>query len=321
MRCPNGLLNGLSSGERRVSARDAHRPPAASNTVTLGHQGCSTDEVLAGLWPDLDRPNVARMHDRLLGGCHNFLADRLAVDRLLDEVPQAAAAVGAARGFHAAAVRFLLRAGVRQFLDLGAGLPTQGSVGGIARAAGVPARVVYVDVDPVVVMHTRAVIAGDAHAAAVLGDVRDPARIFEDPGVTALLEPSRPVGALLGGVLHFVADADDPAGVVAAVRDRLAPGGYVAISHVTGEGCRTRHGAREVVEATGMPLVARGYDQVRRLFAGMDLVEPGVVRAGRWRAEEDSDPLHSLRLPVLVGVARVPDGHRRPAQRIRPAGS
>jgi hypothetical protein len=291
--------------ERPGSASDVDRMTNTSPSVTSSGVAPVLRPTSTAPWPDLDAPNVARMYDCLLGGCLNFHSDRTAVRRLLDDVPQAATAARATRGFLAAAVRHLAATGIRQFIDVGTGLPMTPTVGEIAAAAGRPARVVYVDIDPVVVMHHRARMAARGDSIAVLADVREPDQILGDPRVRSLLDLTAPTAVLLGGVLQFLADADDPAGVVGRIRSHLAPGSHLVISHVFDDGCGLAPAATAAFAATGMPLTVRGRSRVRSLFDGLDLLAPGIVPAGRWRAEEDSDPLHALRLPVLVGVARV----------------
>ncbi len=257
--------------------------------------------------PDLGRPNAARMYDYMLGGSHNFGTDRRAVDRLLQAVPDAADVARANRAFLARAVRFLVAAGIRQFIDVGSGIPTRGNVHEIAQRAAPDARVLSVDVDPVAVAHSRAVLAGNERARAIRADVRHPEQILSHPELRSLLDLSQPFAVLLVAVLHFVADADEPAQVVAQFRDALPPGGYVVISHGTADS-RPDDGAlvADAYRATSTPLVLRSREQIVDLFTGLDLVPPGVVWATEWHPDHPNDVGSPQRHPVLVGLGHKP---------------
>ena len=172
---------------------------------------------------DLDRPNAARMYDYYLGGSHNFAVDRELAGKVLEAWPDMPRAAQANRAFLRRAVRFLLDQGVRQFLDIGSGIPTVGNVHEVAQAAAPDARVVYVDTDPVAVAHSRAILAGDAQTAVVQADGRDPAGLLAHPGVTGLLDLRRPVGLLMVALLHFVLRRGRPARHPGRVRRRASP--------------------------------------------------------------------------------------------------
>jgi hypothetical protein len=172
---------------------------------------------------DPNVPNVARMYDYMLGGKENYASDRAAVAKLIEMAPGVPEAARLNREFLGRAVRFVASAGVTQFLDVGAGLPTQHSVHQVAQEAAPDATVVYVDNDPVVLTHSRALLDGQAQVAVAAGDVRDPAGIIGDPEVRALIDFGRPVCVLLVALMHFVPDAEDPARLVAGFAEAIAP--------------------------------------------------------------------------------------------------
>ena len=251
-------------------------------------------------------PNVARMYDFMLGGKDNYASDREAVARLIEISPGVQLAARWNRQFLGRAVRFVASQGVTQFLDVGAGLPTQENVHEVAQAFTPQALTVYVDNDPVVLAHGNALLTGTERTAVVAGDVRDPAGIVADPQTTARLDFSRPVCLLLVAILHFVPDADDPAGLVAAFRDALAPGSYLIFSHATMDGYPAPASGDEkragrVYDRASAPLTMRGRADIERLLAGFDLVEPGLVHVTQWRPDE---PPRQVFDPFLAAVGR-----------------
>jgi SAM-dependent methyltransferase len=251
---------------------------------------------------DLDRPNAARMYDYALGGSHNFGVDREMVERVEAMMPGSSLVAHANRGFLRRAVGYCLDAGVRQFLDLGAGIPTVGSAHEVAQARVPDARVVYVDMDPIAVAHGRAILGENPYTTALAGDVRDAAWLLGQPEVVKVLDLDRPVAVLLIAVLHFIPDEDDPAGILAGLRDRLAPGSHLVISH----GCpdeRPEEAARirQLYRNTPTPLYLRDRDQVTRFFDGFELVEPGLTWTTAWRPDDDTEP---QRREMLAGVGR-----------------
>jgi SAM-dependent methyltransferase len=204
-------------------------------------------------------------------------------------------------------VRHLAGAGIRQFLDIGSGIPTVGNVHEVAQAVAPQTRVVYVDIDPVTVAHSERMLARDPLTTVIEGDLRQPDGILDHPGVRGFLDLGQPVAVLLVAVLHFIDDADDPAGIVARLRRRLAPGSYVALSHGTQVPAgqeRSQQDVRELYRRTPTPFVLRTPDQVAGLLAGMDLVEPGVVPATDWRPDPDDDAELPPQ-PLLAGLGRV----------------
>ena len=251
---------------------------------------------------DTSVPNPARIYDYLLGGKDNYPADREVAEQLIAVAPVALEVVRDNRAFLRRAVSFLTgEAGIRQFIDLGSGLPTHGNVHEIARSIAPDARVVYVDNDAMVVTHSRALLAGE-HTIAVQADLREPEAIVGHPEVRKLIDFDRPVALLLLAILHFVPDDQDPHGIVARFRDALPPGSYLAISHGTTD-IPERHdmspaqmaemGARveRLYQLPNASIVSRTRAQVERFFDGFDLVEPGLVEIQRWRPDSQSSLL------------------------------
>jgi O-methyltransferase involved in polyketide biosynthesis len=254
---------------------------------------------------DANTPNVARIYDYWLGGKDNFAADRLTAEKLSEIVPEARAAARANREFLRRAVRFLAKAGIRQFIDLGAGLPTQANVHEVAHQIVPGARVVYVDYDQVVVVHGQALLQSDEATAIVEADVREPEKILEHHELRAVIDLDEPVAVLMVGILHFITEDEDPYGIVARFREAMASGSYLAICHVTADPRpQAEAPVTEIYRQTSAPMVPRSHDQVLRLFDGFDLVEPGVVYAPEWRPDYTGDPADPVTSFVFGGVGR-----------------
>jgi hypothetical protein len=257
---------------------------------------------------DTGTPNVARIYDYLLGGKDNFAADREAAGQLIDAIPDAARIARDNRSFLGRVVRYLaIEGGVRQFLDLGGGLPTQANVHELAQGVAPDARVVYVDNDPMVVSHGQALLAGGDQVGMAFGDLREPASIVRHPEVLRLLDLTRPVALLCTSTLHFVPDEAEPHRIIAAYRDAVASGSYLAISHGTlEEDPRGEIGkAAGIYRQASAQLHVRPLPEVLRFFGGFDLAEPGLTWITRWRPEPGTAPVgraHSLR----GGVGRKP---------------
>ena len=247
---------------------------------------------------DTKRANVARVYDYMLGGTHNFPADQ-AVGRMITAVePNARGIARANRAFLGRAVRFLADSGIRQFLDIGSGIPTEGNVHEVAEKAAPGSRVVYADIDPVAIAHSTALLAGKSNAVIVEGDVREPEKILADDRVNGLIDFSQPAGLLLVAVLHFITDAENPARIVATLRDALAPGSYLVLSHGTTEDRPTVARAAEKVydQAVAAPLRMRSRAELLPLFEGFELLEPGLVPMPYWRPDPgDTDAADTSR--------------------------
>ncbi|HEX6676282.1 MAG TPA: SAM-dependent methyltransferase [Actinomycetes bacterium] len=234
---------------------------------------------------DAGRPNPARVYDFLLGGKDSLPADRAAAEQLLALVPEARTGARENRAFLGRAVRHLAAEGARQFLDIGTGLPTQGNVHEVAHTVAADARVVYVDNDPVVHAHANALLA-EPTTATVLADLREPERIVRHPRTRELLDFTKPVAVLLVAVLHFITDDEDPAAIVGCLRDVLAPGSFLVVSHATGDFRPEVAGkVTKVYERASAPLVLRSRPEVARLFHGFELVPPGLVQPAAWRPD------------------------------------
>jgi SAM-dependent methyltransferase len=246
---------------------------------------------------DISVPSVSRIYDFYLGGSHNFEVDREAARKAMEFMPGLPKIMQANRAFMRRAVRFAVDEGVTQFLDIGSGIPTFGSVHEVAQSASPGARVVYVDHDPVAVAHSEAVLAGNPDAGVVAADLRKPQEILSSPEVQNLIDLNRPVALLLVAILHFVEDADDPYSAVTELRDALAPGSLLLLTHASYEGiplpAERAEGAVNVYKDIRSPLIMRSREEIARFFEGYDMVEPGLVPMPRWRpdtAPEDEDP-------------------------------
>ena len=258
---------------------------------------------------DTSVPNVARIYDYILGGKDNFVADRQAARQLLAALPDIAGVVRDNRSFIGRVVRFLAgEAGIRQFLDLGAGLPTQSCVHEMTQAIAPDARVVYIDNDPVVCSHGQALLGPPGRVGFALGDLRRPAEILQHPEVLARLDFSQPVGVLCVCALHFVPEEEKPHQIIAEYRDRLAPGSYLAITHgITAEIPEDDpdgvvESVTSVYQNASAQIHVRSRKEIERFFDGFEILEPGVVWIADWRPDPGTRP----------AVAEFPVRRRRP---------
>jgi SAM-dependent methyltransferase len=265
-----------------------------------------------GLMPfDTSVPNVARIYDYWLGGKDNFAADREAAERSAKAVPQLPWLSRENRKFLGRAVRLCGGEGITQFLDIGSGLPTMENVHEVAGRVTTNPRVVYADNDPVVVSHAQALLAGP-RVAAIRADLTRPEEILRAAEVSRLIDFGQPAALLIVATLHFVPDEADPAGAVARLRDALAPGSYLVISHIEvsaahGAGNEPRsQTAAELGEAQkGTPMApVRSREQIAAFFGDLTLLEPGLVDVWDWRPDSDVVATTSDVLTLLGGVAR-----------------
>jgi len=265
---------------------------------------------------DTSRPHSARMYDYFIGGKNHFAADRKTAAEVLRKSPSVRIAARENRAFLGRAIRYLTaEAGIRQFLDIGTGLPTTNNVHEVAQAVAPASRVVYVDNDPLVRAQSERLLAGTSGIRVILGDLRDPDRLLADPELRELIDFTRPAGLLMTAVVHFVADESDPWGLVRRYLAALAPGSYLALSHLTSDHKPPRavREFRQVFDRATEQMHFRSRPEVQRLFDGLDMISahdpqaPGrLCYVGDWEAEDpamaDSDGSRWL----YCGVARRP---------------
>ena len=256
---------------------------------------------------DTGTANVARMYDYYLGGKDNFEADRIAAEQVLAQLPGQRRSALENRRFLCRAVGFLAgQAGIDQFLDIGVGLPTQGAVHEVAHEINPRSRVAYVDYDPVVVAHANALLATPDQSVVVAEDIRRPRELLANPVIRGHLDFDRPIAVLVLAIFHFVRDEDDPAAITACLREALAPGSYLMLTHVCQELLPDKAAAaraKDVYQQAGQPIQPRSTEEIRGFFGDFELVEPGLVPKHAWRPETGpavADPTDIS----LGGVAR-----------------
>jgi hypothetical protein len=270
------------------------------------------DEDVEPGWvpPEIDttQANIARVYDYWLGGSHNFRADQDVARAMIAVDPNIRAMMRANRAFLGRAVRYLAReAGIRQFLDIGSGIPTEQNVHEVAQAAASGSRVVYVDNDEIAVAHSRLMLEDNPDATVIQADLREPAKILADPETQLIIDFAQPVALLMLAVLHFVPDEADPAQIMATLRDAVCPGSYLVICHAcrdvrpdTADNVTTVYTSRVAAQ-----LRVRTRDEIAALFDGFTLVEPGLVWIPEWRPDSPADvPENPEQFWALVGVAR-----------------
>ncbi|WP_084259278.1 SAM-dependent methyltransferase [Microtetraspora malaysiensis] len=268
-------------------------------------------QVPTGVNPSI--PSVARMYDYYLGGTDNFPADREAAEKMIAIGRQmgndAREVARENRGFLGRAVRHLAESGVRQFIDIGAGLPTQENVHQVVRRYSPDARVVYVDNDPTVLVHARALLGDDPGTIVLSGDLRSPRAIFDDQALRAHIDFDQPFAVLLVAVLHFVPEDEVAAQIVTRIRERLTPGSHLVLSHIyqgDGDQAAVSAGQRVYSTATSGGISGRDLPQITSYFAGLEILDPGIVPVQAWRPEGPKDVPADLTRPGILGaVARM----------------
>jgi S-adenosyl methyltransferase len=259
---------------------------------------------------DITTPSVARMYDFYLGGKDNFAIDRETAAKALEQAPELPMMAREGRRFLGRVVRFLVESGIRQFVDIGSGLPTQRNVHEIAQSYAPEARIAYVDNDPIVLAHARALLSGNGLATVIEGDMAEPDRILEAPALRRLIDLERPVAFLLMSVLHLVPDDDLANHIAARLRDAMVPGGYLAVSHAVSD-LRPTAASRiaSLYQATGA--VANGPRRelrkkadVEPFFGDLEMVEPGLVYLPQWRPDLPGATEASAPVWVVGGVGR-----------------
>lgn len=279
--------------EKRV-AGVVHQPPYPGPLViTLRREWSAVtgNGVSETSSVDLTVPNSARVYDYFLGGAHNTQVDREFADKVLHELPSVATICQLNRSWLRRVVEFALDQGVRQFLDIGSGLPTTGHIHEIAQDRVPDARVVYVDNEPVAVAHSHRVLADVPNTAMVSVNAEDPESIFAHPDTRRVLDFDQPIMLVLAALVHFVPDSRDPASLIAGYAKHLAPGSYLALSHDTGEhqGEEMRR-AVQLYEHSSNPLYLRDRNEIAALFAeNFTIVEPGIVFTPEWRPANPAD--------------------------------
>ncbi|MGW2230351.1 SAM-dependent methyltransferase [Streptomyces formicae] len=251
---------------------------------------------------DTSKPHPARIYDYLLGGKDNYEVDQRAGDELAAAAPEVRIGVRANREFMGRAVRHVTGAGVRQILDIGTGLPTSPNVHEIAKETVPDARVAYIDNDPIVNTHAEVLLDGVGGTSSVLADLRDPRGVVEHPDVRRVIDFDEPVALFLVAVVHFLTDAERPERIVATLRDALAPGSFLVLSHATGD-FADRSDAQAVYNQATATLNLRSRGRVERFFDGFELVDPGLVQVPFWRPE-GSPAARSGEIGIYGGVAR-----------------
>jgi hypothetical protein len=305
MSCPG-------QGAKRRAPRWTWHPPfvwrIGNHSHVVSHMLTFVSDVGAaeyGKGLDATVPNVARIYDYMLGGKDNFAADRQLAEQIMANVPTSAWSARQQRAFVIRAVRYCAKRGIAQFLDVGSGLPTMDNVHEVARRVVPDAAVVYVDNDGVAVSHARALLATTG-VAAIWGDAREPQKILDDVEENGLLDLTRPTMVLMTGVLHFITDAEDPRRIVETFRDAVPSGSYVALSQATDDiRAEDADYAKETMRSASAPLLhTRSHSEFTAFFAGLDLVDPGVVLTVQWQPDE---PVRELqRAGIYVGVGRKP---------------
>ena len=284
-----------------------------------------TDSAADVPGPEIDtsRPHPARMYDYYIGGKNHFAADRETAERALASWPAGRTGLRENRRFLGRVVRYLAaEAGIRQFLDIGSGLPASNNVHEVAQASAPSSRIVYVDNDPLVLAHARALLTSspEGRAAYVQADLRDPRSILSSPVVREVLDFSKPVALMLVAVLHFLHDEDKPDEARGALLDALPPGSYLAASHITLEHDPVAlGGGQQAYRDAGITMHARDADQFARLaFSGLEMVPPGVVLVSEWRPDATGPRPTPAEVSCYGGVARKPlraSGGVRPGTR------
>jgi S-adenosyl methyltransferase len=257
---------------------------------------------------DVSRPSIARVYDAILRGKDNFAVDRAVAEQAHRAFPDGGEAAFINRRLLGRAVRFMAQQGVDQFLDLGSGLPTVQNTHQIAQAVNPKARVVYVDNDPIVLAHGRALLAENDYTTVVTADLREPGMIMANPDIVTFLDLSRPVGLILNAVIHHVLDEEDPYGILDSYKQGMAPGSYLLLTHFSSSSPEAR-----ALEAVLLRTIGRGQlrtkEQIERFFDGLEIVEPGIVYLPQWRPEEPvTEPLDISGLLYVGGVGRKPAG-------------
>ncbi|GAB3690588.1 SAM-dependent methyltransferase [Actinocorallia lasiicapitis] len=262
------------------------------------------EQAPAGI--DTSVPSFARVYDYFLGGKDNFASDRAVADMVLELVPEAPEVARGNRTAIERAVRWMAGQGITQFVDIGSGLPTASNVHQYARRANPDARVVYVDNDPIVLAHGRALLTEDGVARFVQGDLYEPEKIFGNPELTSLIDPARPLGVILAAIIHHVPDENDPAAVVRRLLEFLAPGSFVILTHLHDLRDDPRvEEAKKILQSGLGGSIFRSPEQILSFMDGLTVLEPGVAYTTSWRPDAPEGLLeHELHKQMVAVLGR-----------------
>ncbi|WP_308283304.1 SAM-dependent methyltransferase [Pseudonocardia nigra] len=256
------------------------------------------DDMRAPVDVDITKASIARVYDYVLGGKEHFEVDRRAAGAFLGVVPEAAQIAKDNRNLLRRGVRYLVGEGIRQIIDIGSGLPSSGNVHEVAQQIDPTVRVVYVDKDPIVLAHGRALLSDDRTTTVITADLRTPESIFDHPSTAEYIDLAAPFAVLTSGILHHLSDADDPYRVTATITERLSPGSYLLASNfLDDDEPRAKELERAFLEGGLGHGRFRTWTELRRFFDGLELVEPGLVYANDWRPDEHTptdSPVHTL---------------------------
>lgn len=300
----------MTDAGRRQAGTVAHWTRLSANLGYVLEEAAVSSHHSAITDINRDVPNVARIYDYFLGGKDNFAADRAAAARIVEAAPHVVQRAKENREFLGRAVQFAAGEGIRQFVDIGTGLPTQENVHEVARRRASDARVAYVDRDPIVVTHARAILATDPRTIAVEADLREPETVLREVTEGGFIDLGRPVAILMVAVLHFLADSEEVERVLATYREVMAPGSYLIITHATPGDMSAGNMAKALqtyatTSAGGITL--RSDEQIMQFFDGMEMAEPGLVPVAYWRPVGLTGP--SISGPTFLGgVGRKQDG-------------
>jgi hypothetical protein len=245
---------------------------------------------------DTSKPSVARVYDAILGGKDNFAADRAVAEMAHKAFPDGGRAAHINREMLGRAVRYMAAQGVNQFLDLGSGLPTVQNTHQIAQAASPTARVVYVDNDPIVLAHGRALLADNASTIVVTADLREPDKVWSAPEIAGFLDLTHPVGLILNAVIHHVLNEEDPYAIISRYKELLAPGSYLLLTHFSNSSAEARALEQILLRTLGRGQL-RDADEIARFFDGLDIVEPGIGYLPHWHPDQPA--------PARLGISEL----------------
>jgi hypothetical protein len=278
------------------------REPAGGEQNPAGGGGMVFDGIPADLLYT-NRPHPARIYDYFLGGRDNYEVDRFAAEEIVLALPQIHEAARANRKFLHRVIRTVVGAGVRQIIDIGTGIPTSPNTHEVAQAVAPETRVAYIDNDPVVQAHADARLTGARDTVFARADFREPRSILEHPEVASVIDFSEPVAVILIAILHFITEPEEPARCIRALRDAVAPGSYLALSHATDDGLMDEGQAVvKVFSQATTPLTLRRRSQVLEFFDGFELLDPGLVSVARWRPDPaEGEPPH-FRIYAGAGI-------------------